>query len=133
MYRTRLALFLYEKVRGLFAPTRGQMVSGVVSLIARIPKPRIKDYLTEIDAELSEHLSGNELLEMAEAINALDPAYIDAFMPALRDRLKYLARAKEVADLFQPEALDRLIAALQAERNGTHAGAQGGQQGGGAQ
>jgi hypothetical protein len=118
MYRTRLATFLYEKVRAFFEPRRGTIVPRVIAHIPRLPKNTVGVYLGHVDEQLTERIAGEDLLGLADAIEAIDPAYISAYMPMLERRRQHLARAREMADLFQVEALDRLIVALEAERNG---------------
>lgn len=119
MYRTRLATFLYEKVRALFTPRRGTIVPGVVGHIPRLPKDKVGIYLGHVDEQLTERIAGEDVLALAEAIDAIDPAYVSAYMPMLERRKRHLMRAREMADLFQADALDRLIHALESERNGS--------------
>jgi hypothetical protein len=123
MYRSRLARFLYQHVKAIFARPVVALVPALVDQLGRIPVAKIGIFLGEVDGRVTERLAGEDLLQLAQAVDALDPAHIDTYMPMLARRKKHLERAKEFADLFQEDALNRLIQALEVER--TEQGADG--------
>jgi hypothetical protein len=121
MFNSRLAHFLYEKVKSLIVGRDTNLVLQVIDSLRAIPKDKIGIFLAEVDDHLVRRLAGDSLLKLAQAINLLDPTYIATYMPVLLSQTRHLTRAKEVADLFQEEALDRLIDALKAERGALEA------------
>jgi hypothetical protein len=116
MYTSRLAQFLYEKVRSLVQGRDTDLVTQVAESVGRIPRERVGTFLEEVDEHLIPRLAGASLLRLAQTIEAFDPQHIATHMPVLSAQTRHLSRAKELADLFQADALDRLIEALRAER-----------------
>jgi hypothetical protein len=116
MYHTRLAQFLYEKVRSLIRGKDSSLVDQVIKSAAEIPPEGIAMFLGEVDEHLVPRLAGESLLRLGQALASMNPEWIPAHMPILFIQTTHLARAKEVADLFQRDALDRLIEGLRNER-----------------
>ncbi|MEJ8837705.1 hypothetical protein [Ramlibacter sp. AN1133] len=91
-----------------------ELVQRFVDEVASATSLQIFKIAPYVDAMLVPHLSGRNRLAVAKLIETRSPAAIEN-MPNLRRQREHLRRSAEFAKILSPQALELMIAALQAD------------------
>lgn len=120
-FSSRLADVLFgDKPAGDGPLIADEMVDRFEAWLAEIPtasrqeRHRLHILAAYIDKQLVAKLSGAHQLRFARIIEAKIPEIV-VRMPTLDRREKHLRKSHELAEIFMPESLDRLAAAIQEE------------------
>jgi hypothetical protein len=97
-------------------PTRSNLSKRVLAWVRRASREDLHRHCSAMDSILLKHLSGKDFLQIAIEIERRAPEVIEN-MPRLKADQVHLRKAEQLAAIFQPAALERLVKALGEEGN----------------